>query len=159
MIGFTGQKNYSFSSTSDLTILHNASSWHALFLFHGYAREHAYADRCLAGMATAAAASEEDDEYQGYYNGQGSKDGNRDDGVQYIVRNHPLPLTTRQTLEIRYILSIFASIFILIALCYVPAAFVTFTVKERFVKAKHLQLVSGGSVYVYWLATYLWDVR
>ena len=60
-------------------------------------------------------------------------------------------------LQIRFILSIFASLFVLIALCYAPAAFVTFVVKERACKSKHLQLVSGGNVYVYWLATYLWD--
>ena len=40
---------------------------------------------------------------------------------------------------------------------YVPAAFATFIVREREVKAKHQQLVSGVSIPAYWLAAFLWD--
>ena len=122
-----------FVVPTDVTIAHNASSWHANFIFYGYARQEAYQDRCSIDGNDASVAN------------------------RFVVRNHPLPLTTRQALEIRFILSIFASLFILIALCYAPAAFVTFVVKERSSKSKHLQLLSGARVHAYWLATYLFD--
>jgi ATP-binding cassette, subfamily A (ABC1), member 3 len=47
--------------------------------------------------------------------------------------------------------------FILLAVPYVPAAFATFLVREREVKAKHQQLVSGVSIPAYWLAAFIWD--
>ena len=145
-LGFKGEKTYQFKTSADFTILHNASSWHALYLFHGYAREQAYADRCLVHPDGAADndawATNDDSIYRGFYDGPSSRQGSRaaQQSFKYIVRNHH---TTNyaMTLEIRYILSIISSIFILIALCYVPAAFVTFVVKERFVKSKHLAQV------------------
>ena len=45
----------------------------------------------------------------------------------------------------------------LVPFCYIPAASAVFVVKERAVKAKHLQLVSGASASAYWAATFLWD--
>lgn len=78
--------------------------------------------------------------------------------VAYLAKNHPLPLTARQSLQNRIILSILASLFILVPLCYIPASFITFIVRERMSKAKHLQLVSSVSPYVYWCSTYLWDM-
>lgn len=80
------------------------------------------------------------------------------DNLQYFVKNHPLPITAQQSLEIQVILSVFTSLFMLVPLCYIPAAFVTFVVKERAVKATHLQFVSSVSPYMYWLATYCWDM-
>ena len=80
-----------------------------------------------------------------------------DESASYSLRNHPLPLTIEQAIEIRVILSVLASLFILIPLCYIPASFVIFIVKERTSKSKHLQLVSGISPYLYWVASYLWD--
>jgi hypothetical protein len=41
------------------------------------------------------------------------------------------------------VLSLFTALFLLIPLCYIPAAFAIFTVRERAVKAKHLHFVSG----------------
>ena len=75
---------YRTALASGLTVAHNASSWHALFLFQGLARQTAYAGRCLAPAAGAAA---------GAAAGPPGK---------YVVRNHPLPLTTRQALEVRH---------------------------------------------------------
>ena len=61
-------------------------------------------------------------------------------------------------LEIKLILSLFAALFVLVPFCYIPAAATAvFVVKERAVKAKHLQLVSGASASAYWAATFLWD--
>ena len=44
----------------------------------------------------------------------------------------------------------------MLAIPYVPAAFATFVVREREVKAKHQQLVSGISIPAYWIAAWLW---
>lgn len=72
--------------------------------------------------------------------------------------NHPLPLTTHQTIEVKVILSALASLFVLIPFCYVPGAFVVFLVKERACKSKHLQIASGVQTSAYWVSSYLWDV-
>jgi ATP-binding cassette, subfamily A (ABC1), member 3 len=58
---------------------------------------------------------------------------------------------------VKVILSIIAGLFILVPLCYLPASFVTFLVKERTSKSKHLQMVSSVSPKLYWIATYIWD--
>lgn len=81
-----------------------------------------------------------------------------DPRASVVSENHPLPLTTQQTIEIRTILSVLASLFVLIPFCYVPGAFIVFLVKEKTCKSKHLQLVSGVNLSSYWLATYLWDM-
>ena len=78
--------------------------------------------------------------------------------TSYKSKNHPLPLTAQESIEIQVILSIFASLFILIPLCYIPASFVVFVVRERESKSKHLQIVSSVSPYLYWIATYIWDM-
>jgi hypothetical protein len=66
------------------------------------------------------------------------------DTASFITRVHPLPLTAKQSIEIQTILSLFACLFIIIPLCYAPASFVVYAVKERCVGSKHLQLVSGN---------------
>eukprot|EP00520_Triparma_pacifica_P008709 CAMPEP_0118657482 /NCGR_PEP_ID=MMETSP0785-20121206/14045_1 /TAXON_ID=91992 /ORGANISM="Bolidomonas pacifica, Strain CCMP 1866" /LENGTH=2195 /DNA_ID=CAMNT_0006550409 /DNA_START=65 /DNA_END=6648 /DNA_ORIENTATION=+ len=78
--------------------------------------------------------------------------------AKFSVINHPLPLTVTQALEIKTVLSLFASLFILIPYCYIPAAFVVFVVRERACKSKHLQLVSGVTIEAFWLSTFLFDV-
>ena len=76
----------------------------------------------------------------------------------YLAKNYPLPITGLQTLFYRIILSFLASLFVLIPLCYIPAAFVSFVVKERSCKSKHLQIVSSVSTTTYWISTYIWDM-
>src|SRR3546814_20905343 len=76
----------------------------------------------------------------------------------FTARNHPLPLTAQQTIEVQTVLAVFASLFILIPLCYIPAAFCIFIVRERANKSKHLQMVSGVSMVAYWVSTFLWDM-
>jgi len=72
--------------------------------------------------------------------------------------NHPLPLTTQQTIEVKVILSVLAGMFVLIPFCYVPGAFVVVLVKETIVKSKFLQLASGAKESAYWVSSYLWDM-
>ena len=76
----------------------------------------------------------------------------------YSIYNAPLPLTRRQSLDVKLILALLSSIFLLIPFCYIPASAAVFVVRERVTKSKHLQLVSGAHASVYWAATYLWDL-
>ena len=120
-----------------LTVLHNTSSWHSLPAFAAevtaaFWRE-AHAEPPPARAAAEAATA------------------------SYSVFNHPLPLTPMQELTVRLILAVLSALFVLIPFCYVPAAAAVFVVKERAVKAKHLQLVSGAGTVAYWAAAYLWD--
>jgi len=125
-------ETYNFTAPWPLTVLHNASGLHALPAFYNQIVDLEY-QTCLI-------------------------DEDRDSVYEfYLARNHPLPLTAQQSLEIQTLLSIFAALFIQIPMCYAPAAFVVSFVKERIVKAKHLQLVSGLSPHGYWLASYLFD--
>eukprot|EP00850_Spirogloea_muscicola_P023272 SM000343S12828 [mRNA] locus=s343:29457:40992:- [translate_table: standard] len=114
--------------TAALTVLHNTSSDHS---FPAIIQELAQADLRVAlanGSATLA------------------------------IRNHPLPLTKSEATMIQTVLAALAALFILIPFCYLSATFAVFIVKERAVKSKHLQLVSGASLLAYWTATYAWDV-
>lgn len=80
-----------------------------------------------------------------------------DSSASVTSRIHPLPLTKveREITQSRNVDNIVT--FLLLAIPYVPASFASFLVKEREIKAKHQQLVSGVSVLAYWLSTWLWD--
>ncbi len=80
------------------------------------------------------------------------------DGATITVRNHPLPRTWSQDNNIATADAFTAALFIMIAFCFVPASYATFVVKEREVKAKHQQIISGVNIYSYWCATWAWDL-
>lgn len=123
-----GRERYFFDLPSPYTVMHNSSSPHGMAAFQGELIQALF--RNCSGSAS----------------------------TRYLVKNHPLPITLQQSIEIKIILSLLTSIFILVPLCYIPASFVSFLVKERFTKSKHLQIVSSVSPYLYWTATYLWDM-
>ncbi|OAE27724.1 hypothetical protein AXG93_4193s1240 [Marchantia polymorpha subsp. ruderalis] len=74
------------------------------------------------------------------------------------LSNSPLPLTKNEALRIQVMLTVLAALFILIPFCYLAASFAVFVVRERVVKAKLLQMLSGANTYSYWTATYCWDI-
>ena len=124
-----GEKvSYEFNITSEVSILHNTSSPHAVA---------AYA--------------------QSYYNYLFMQCHNNT-STKLSAVNHPLPLTSRQSTEVRFYLSIFVSLFLLIPFGYIPPTFATFVVKERSNKSKHLQLVSGVDMFAYWVSSFAWDL-
>lgn len=131
-----GKQTYSIIAPSMLTVMHNSSSAHATGIFDGELMRSLF-DECSKSKRSS------DDNVE---------------SVEYSAQNHPLPLTAQQSITIQVILSIFASLLMLIPLCYLPSSFVTFIVRERVSKSKHLQLVSSVSPYVYWAATYIYDV-
>jgi ATP-binding cassette subfamily A (ABC1) protein 2 len=125
-----GTGTYTIPLPSRYTIMHNTTSPHGVAAF--YSELVATAFRQCSPSAAAA--------------------------PQFLVKNHPLPVTTQAALEIKVVLAVLTALFILVPLCYIPASFVSFLVKERVSKSKHLQIVSSVSPYLYWIATYSWDV-
>jgi hypothetical protein len=122
------------------TLMHNTSSPHALAAFLGELTKARW--RQVHGISSPAEAAHHNDEQQ----------------PGYAVYNHPLPLTARQELRVKLVLGVLSALFVLIPCCYIPASAAVFVVKERAVKSKHLQLVSGAGPAAYWLAAYLWDI-
>ncbi|CAL0326631.1 unnamed protein product [Lupinus luteus] len=73
------------------------------------------------------------------------------------TRNHPLPMTQSQRVQRHDLDAFSAAIIVNIAFSFIPASFAVSIVKEREVKAKHQQLISGVSVLSYWTSTFIWD--
>lgn len=73
------------------------------------------------------------------------------------VNLYPLPSTVQEsTIADNFNVNLIVT-FLLLAIPYIPASWVTYVVREREVKAKHQQLVSGVSGIAYWLSNWLWD--
>ncbi|XP_044505775.1 ABC transporter A family member 1 isoform X2 [Mangifera indica] len=81
----------------------------------------------------------------------------RNNNMTIRTRNHPLPMTKSQRLQHRDLDAFSAAIIVSIAFSFIPASFAVSIVKEREVKAKHQQLISGVSVFSYWTSIYIWD--
>lgn len=69
-----------------------------------------------------------------------------------------LPLTQQERDALNTFLKLLASFFILVPFSYLPATYAAFSVRERAVQAKLLQLTSGCSPYAYWLAQLSWEL-
>lgn len=74
-----------------------------------------------------------------------------------ITRNHPLPMTMSQHAQRHDLDAFSASIIVSMAFSFIPASFAVLIVKEREVKAKQQQLISGVSVLAYWISIFAWD--
>ena len=70
---------------------------------------------------------------------------------------YPLPDTKRQEDLFNNFNVDLVVTFITLALPFVPAAFITYVVREKEVKSKQQQMVSGVGVIAYWISTFLWD--
>lgn len=125
----SGTSSFALGINSTATILHNSSSPHAVSAFNQAYMQYLFM-QCTGNSSTS----------------------------RLVAVNHPLPLTDQQTIDIKTVLSVLASLFLLIPYCYIPGAFIVFMVKERVSKSKHLQLVSGVELTSYWISSYLWDL-
>lgn len=70
---------------------------------------------------------------------------------------HPLPYTAVQEEVIDNYVFQTSMTFLLIGLSLMPASFAMNVVREREVKAKSQQMLSGVSTPAYWISTFLWD--
>ncbi len=134
----TVKVDYPIAIPSAFSILHNTTSPHSMAIYNGALVSSAFA-QCSPVNAFDTG-------------------GHTRTRPVYLVKNHPLPVSIKQALETKIVLSVLASLFVLVPLCYIPASFIPFLVKERVSKSKHLQNVSGVSLYTYWIATYVWDM-
>jgi len=75
-----------------------------------------------------------------------------------IVVSHPFPFTSKFVDLLDSFSSVSAAISIIIAFSFVPASVAIFVVKEREIRAKHQQLISGASIAAYWCSSFAWDV-
>ena len=68
---------------------------------------------------------------------------------------------TNNMLSTEFILQgsdVIISIFIIVAMSFVPASFTLFLVYERATKSKHLQYINGLYPLIYWLTNFVWDL-
>lgn len=73
------------------------------------------------------------------------------------TRNHPLPVTYSETVESFSVSAFVAALFMAIAICFVPASFASYVVKEREIGFFLQQKLAGVSPFVYWLSNWLFD--
>ncbi|CAF1374019.1 unnamed protein product [Didymodactylos carnosus] len=74
--------------------------------------------------------------------------------------NHPMN-ETNNMLSTEFILQgsdVVISIFIIVAMSFVPASFTLFLVYERATKSKHIQYINGLYPLIYWLTNFIWDL-
>ncbi|CBJ29591.1 conserved unknown protein [Ectocarpus siliculosus] len=74
------------------------------------------------------------------------------------IRSSPLPRTRGEELARQTIDGFTTAIMVVISICFLPASYAIFVVKERAVKAKHQQIISGVGIAAYWSSTFVFDV-
>jgi ABC-type multidrug transport system fused ATPase/permease subunit len=79
-------------------------------------------------------------------------------GASIAARSHPLPYTPFQTTNVLAAQGFAITQVLLLSLAFVTPAFIQFVVREREVKAKHQQLISGVSIPAYWAANAAFDL-
>jgi len=80
--------------------------------------------------------------------------------VSLLTVNHPMPQTVRDAVHDLVTQSFegFAiSVNLLFGMSFLAASFVLFLIRERSIKSKHCQFVSGASTLMFWFATFVWD--
>ena len=83
----------------------------------------------------------------------------RDDpGAGMTTVNAPFKFTARFQQLVSAFAAVSASISIIMAFSFIPAAVAVFVVREREVSAKHQQLLAGTSLFSYWISNYVFDV-
>ncbi|KAJ9460508.1 ABC transporter A family member 1 [Diplonema papillatum] len=74
------------------------------------------------------------------------------------VVNRPLPFSEYTKNSFSGMMAIAVGVTLLVPFAFIPANFISFIVKEREVKAKHVQLVSGVRLTAYWAANFAFDL-
>jgi len=81
--------------------------------------------------------------------------------ISLLAVNHPMPQTVNDVIndEMRQSLNGFMiSVDVQFGMSFLAASFVLFLIRERSVKSKHCQFVSGAGTMTFWCATFVWDV-
>ena len=81
------------------------------------------------------------------------------------VTNHPLPLTTipqnemtlKEALLGNAVSAFIVAFLVTFGMVFLVSTFVLFPIKERIIKAKHSQFVTGVHTVNFWVSTFAWD--
>ncbi|KEG07341.1 putative ABC transporter [Trypanosoma grayi] len=76
----------------------------------------------------------------------------------FVTENFPMIRTNREEAFRDMMKSLLVAMLIMIPFSFVPSTFVSWVVRERECKARHLQNVSGLRFSVYWLSNYVFDI-
>ena len=71
---------------------------------------------------------------------------------------HPMPQTKNALASNQQVTGILFAIVLLLGWAFIPAAFVEFIVRERQLGVKHQLLISGTSIFAYWLSNLIFDL-
>jgi len=74
------------------------------------------------------------------------------------ITNSPFPLTYEEEDDKKSRNGISLVFFISIALSLIPANFITIILREKENRSKHLQMLSGASIYSYWINNYIFEI-
>ena len=74
------------------------------------------------------------------------------------ITNSPFPLTYKEEQDKKSRNGFCLVFFISIALSLIPANFITIILREKENKSKHLQILSGTSIYTYWINNYIFEI-
>eukprot|EP01063_Lacrimia_lanifica_P008338 TRINITY_DN153_c1_g2_i1.p1 TRINITY_DN153_c1_g2~~TRINITY_DN153_c1_g2_i1.p1 ORF type:complete len:2021 (+),score=692.58 TRINITY_DN153_c1_g2_i1:98-6160(+) len=77
--------------------------------------------------------------------------------AKITTRSHPLPFSDRLSAIIDAVKIVITGLFIMIPFTLIPSNFVSYVVKEREGKSKHVQVISGANLGAYWASSFLFD--
>ena len=73
------------------------------------------------------------------------------------VNNYPLPITEKITESEGTGDGVLSALTFGLAFAFIPASIIAFVVKEREINVKHQHMISGVSLWAYWLSNFIWD--
>ena len=82
----------------------------------------------------------------------------KNDKLEIEVINEPLPYTKEEKCDKQNRNNIIILFFISLAFSLIPANFITILIKERENNSKHLQIISGISLFSYWFNNYIFEL-
>lgn len=81
-----------------------------------------------------------------------------DPNIKVKVKNHPLPITDKVEETENTASGVFAALIFGLGFSFIPGAIIAYIVRERQDSVKHQHMISGVSLWAYWLSNFLWDI-
>ena len=75
-----------------------------------------------------------------------------------VITNSPFHLSYNEKNDKKTRNGFILAFYISVALSLIPANFITIIIREKENKSKHLQLLSGISIYIYWINNYIFEL-
>ncbi|CAG9335868.1 unnamed protein product [Blepharisma stoltei] len=77
--------------------------------------------------------------------------------LEILVQNHPLPITEKMNEFEASISSFIITIIFGLGAAFIPASIVSFIVREKENNVKFQHMISGASMWAYWISNFIWD--